>query len=62
MLAIAITATFVFVEFMALVVLLFMYDGLEGVEIWLGLNQWLLIGSAFLAVVAVIVALWMLAL
>ena len=43
MLAVAIIATFIFVEFVALVALLFFNDGLEGLEIWLGINQVLLI-------------------
>lgn len=62
MLAIAIAATFIFVEFMALVILSFMHDGLEGLEIWLGLNQYFLMGVGFIAVVVGIVALWVIAL
>lgn len=62
MLAIAIAATFIFVEFMALVILSFMYDGLKGVEIWLGLNQYFLMGAGLIAVVVGIVALWVIAL
>lgn len=62
MLAVAIIATFIFVEFVALVALSFFNDGLEGLEIWLGINQVLLIVGGFAGAVVGIITLWVIAL
>lgn len=62
MLAIAILASIVLIEFALLFILLMVYDGLEGAEIWIGINQWLVILLVVSSAVGFVVWLWTLAL
>lgn len=58
LLALAIAATFMFAEVVTLVVLLYIHDGLKGVEIWMGINTYLAILVVIVGIVAGVVALW----